>query len=143
MDRQFIEENAKERERLRSLVERLSDEQLSIPLEDGWTIAVALAHLAFWDQRSLALMRKWKSTGVTPSPIDIDVTNDSLLPLWLALPPRSAADLAVTSAEEIDREIEEAPSELISEIQKLGDKFRLYRSVHRKMHLDRIEEFLQ
>ena len=143
MDRQFIEENAKERERLRSLVERLSDEQLSIPLEDGWTIAVALAHLAFWDQRSLALMRKWKSTGVTPSPIDIDVTNDSLLPLWLALPPRSAAKLAVTSAEAIDREIEEAPSELISEIQKLGDKFRLHRSVHRKMHLDRIEEFLQ
>ena len=143
MERPFIEENAKERERLRSLVERLSDEQLSIPLEDGWTIAVALAHLAFWDQRSLALMRKWKSTGVTPSPIDIDVTNDSLLPLWLALPPRSAAKLAVTSAEAIDREIEEAPSELISEIQKLGDKFRLYRSVHRKMHLDRIEEFLR
>ena len=143
MDRQFIEENAKERERLRSLVERLSDEQLSIPLEDGWTIAVALAHLAFWDQRSLMLLRKWKSTGVTPSPIDIDVTNDSLLPLWLALPPRSAAKLAVASAEAIDGEIEEAPSELISEIQKLGDKFRLYRSVHRKMHLDRIEEFLQ
>ena len=143
MDRPFIEENAKERERLRSLVERLSDDQLSISLEDGWTIAVALAHLAFWDQRSLMLLRKWKSTGVTPSPIDIDVTNDSLLPLWLALPPRSAAKLAVTSAEAIDRELEEAPSELISEIQKLGDKFRLYRSVHRKMHLDRIEEFLQ
>ena len=143
MDRPFIEANAKERDRLRSLVERLSDEQLSIPMEDGWTIAVALAHLAFWDQRSLMLMRKWKSTGVAPSPIDIDVTNDSLLPLWLALTPRSAAKLAVTSAEAIDRAIEEAPSELISEIQKLGDKFRLYRSVHRKMHLDRIEEFLQ
>ena len=143
MDRPFIEENAKERERLRSLVERLSDEQLSIPMEDGWTIAVALAHLAFWDQRSLMLMRKWKSTGVAPSPIDIDVTNDSLLPLWLALPPRSAAKLAVTSAEAIDRELEEAPSDLISEIQKLGEKFRLDRSVHRKMHLDRIEKFLQ
>ena len=143
MDRPFIEENAKERERLRSLVERLSDEQLSSSMEDGWTIAVALAHLAFWDQRSLMLLREWKSTGVTPSPIDIDVTNNSLLPLWLALPPRSAAKLAVISAEAIDREIEEAPSELISEIQKLGDKFRLYRSVHRKMHLDRIEEFLQ
>jgi hypothetical protein len=142
MDRPFIEENAKERERLRSLVEKLSDEQLSIPMEDGWTIAVALAHLAFWDQRSLVLMRKWKSTGVALSPIDTDVTNDTLLPLLLALPPRSAAKLAVTSAEAIDREIEKAPSELITEIQKLGDKFRLYRSLHRKMHLDRIEKFL-
>ncbi len=143
MDRLFIEENAKERERLCSLVERLSDEQLGISMENDWTIAVALAHLAFWDQRSLMLMRKWQLTGVAPSPIDIEVTNDSLLPLWLALPPRSAAKLAVTSAEEIDRELEEAPSEFISEIQKLGEKFRLYRSVHRKLHLDEIEKFLQ
>jgi len=142
MDRPFVEENAKERERLCSLVERLSDEQLCISMENGWTIAVALAHLAFWDQRSLILMQKWKSTGIAPSPIDIDVINDSLLPLWLALPPRSAAKLAVSSAEAIDRELEEAPSELISEIQKLGDKFRLYRSVHRKLHLDEIENLL-
>ena len=142
MDRPFVEENAKERERLCSLVERLSDEQLCISMENGWTIAVALAHLAFWDQRSLILMQKWKSTGIAPSPIDIDVINDSLLPLWLALPPRSAAKLAVSSAESIDRELEEAPSELISEIQKLGDKFRLYRSVHRKLHLDEIENLL-
>jgi len=142
MDRPFVEENAKERERLCSIVERLSDEQLCISMENGWTIAVALAHLAFWDQRSLILMQKWKSTGIAPSPIDIDVINDSLLPLWLALPPRSAAKLAVSSAEAIDRELEEAPSELISEIQKLGDKFRLYRSVHRKLHLDEIENLL-
>ena len=142
MDRPFVEENAKERERLCSIVERLSDEQLCISMENGWTIAVALAHLAFWDQRSLILMQKWKSTGIAPSPIDIDVINDSLLPLWLALPPRSAAKLAVSSAESIDRELEEAPSELISEIQKLGDKFRLYRSVHRKLHLDEIENLL-
>lgn len=52
-------------------------------------------------------MRKWKSSGVTPSPIDIDVTNDSLLPLWQALPPRAAAVLADSSAEKIDRELEE------------------------------------
>ena len=142
MDRPFVEENAKERERLCSIVERLSDEQLNISMENGWTIAVALAHLAFWDQRSLILMQKWKSSGVAPSPIDIDVINDSLLPLWLALSPRSAAKLAVSSAEAIDRELEEAPSELISEIKKLGEKFRLFRSEHRKLHLDEIENLL-
>jgi hypothetical protein len=53
MERPFVAENAKERERLRSLVERLTDKELSLPLGNGWTIAVALAHLSFWDQRIL------------------------------------------------------------------------------------------
>ena len=64
MDSPFVAENAQERERLRSLVKRLTDEELSLPLENGWTIAVALAHLSFWDQRSLFLMRKWNKSGV-------------------------------------------------------------------------------
>ena len=143
MDRSFVEDNAKERKRLSSLVAQISDEQLRLPMGNGWTIAVALAHLAFWDQRSLILMRKWKASEVAPSPIDIDVINDSLLPLWLALPPRAAAKLAVSSAEAIDRELEESPSELISAIENLGERFRLYRSEHRKLHLDQIVEFLR
>ncbi len=143
MDRPFISENAQERERLRYLVGRLTDEELSLTMENGWTVAVAFAHLAFWDQRALILMQKWKLNGVAPSPIDIDVTNDSLLPLWLALPPRAAANLAVSSAEAIDREIEESPLELISAIENVGERFRLYRSEHRKQHFDDIEEFLK
>jgi hypothetical protein len=87
-------------------------------------------------------MKKWKSSGIEPSPIDVDVTNDSLLPLWLAIPPRTAADLAISSAAAIDQELEEAPAELVAAIEKLGEKFRLYRSVHRKMHIDQIEEIL-
>ena len=105
--------------------------------------AVALAHLAFWDQRSMVLMRKWEADGVAPCPIDIDVINESLLPLWLALPSRAAAGLAVSAAEAIDRELEEAPEELIAAIESLGERFRLYRSDHRKMHLDQIEEVLK
>lgn len=143
MDRLFVAENAQARERLTSLVARLTDEELRLPLSNGWTIAVALAHLAFWDQRYLFLMRKWKKSGVEPSPIDIDLTNDSMLSLWLALPPRVAADLAVSSAEAIDHELEAASSDLIAAIESLGEKFRLYRSLHRKLHLDEIEELLQ
>jgi hypothetical protein len=142
MDRPFVAENAQERERLRSFVGRLTDEELSLPLGNGWTVAVAFAHLAFWDQRSIILMRKWKKSGISLSPIDIDVTNDSLLSLWLALPPRIAANLAVSSAEAIDRELEESSSDLIAEIEGLGEKNRLYRSIHRKLHLDHIDEFL-
>ena len=142
MDRSFVEENTRTRERLRSLVAGLTDEELSLPLGDDWTVAVALAHLAFWDQRALVLMQKWNQHGVEPSPIDIDVTNDSLLPIWRAIPSRAAADLAVSCAEAIDRELEEASQDLIDAIDSLGEKFRLYRSMHRKTHLDEIEAVL-
>ena len=87
-------------------------------------------------------MRKWKKGGVEPSPIDIDITNDTLLSQWLAIPPREAANLVISSAEAIDRELEEASPDFIVEIESLGEKFRLYRSIHRKLHLDQIEEFL-
>jgi hypothetical protein len=144
MKRPFVEENARERERLKSLVGRLTDKELSIPLGDDWTIAAALAHLAFWDQRALVMLRNWKKSGVVePSAIDIDVTNDSLLSTWLALPPRTAANLALSSAQEIDRELEQASSDLITKIEGLGEKFRLYRSIHRKLHVDEIENVLK
>ncbi len=142
MDRPFVAENAKELERLRALVERLTDEELIFPIGNGWTIAVALAHLAFWDQRALFLLRKWKQEGVESSHIDVDIINDALLSSWLAIPPRKAANLAVSSAEAIDRELAQAPADFINEIVALGEPFRLYRSIHRKLHLDEIEEFL-
>jgi Mycothiol maleylpyruvate isomerase N-terminal domain len=143
MNRPFVVENARERERLTLLVGRLTDAQLSLPLNGNWTIAVALAHLSFWDQRRVSLMRKWKSSGVSPSPIDIEVTNECLLPLWRALPPRAAANLAVSAAEAIDRALEDASSDLISAIEKLGERSCFYRSEHRKEHLDVIEEVLR
>jgi hypothetical protein len=143
MDRPFVSENSRERQRLIALAARLTDEELSLPLEMGWTIASAFAHLAFWDQRSLALMRTWKQRGVAASPVDDDITNDALLPLCLAIPPRMAANLAVAAAEAIDLELEHASAELITDIAALGDPFRLWRSIHRRTHLDQIEVKLQ
>jgi hypothetical protein len=58
MERPFVAENTRERERLIALVARLTDEELSLSLEMGWTIASAFAHLAFWDQRAWVLMRR-------------------------------------------------------------------------------------
>lgn len=142
MDRSFVAENSRERERLRQLVERISDQELSLPMGEGWTIAAALAHLAFWDQRALVLMRKWKASGVTSSAIDIDVANESILPLCLAIPPRAAAKIALAAAEAIDLELEKAGEDLIRDLRQIGERFRLHRSDHRKAHLDQIEELL-
>jgi hypothetical protein len=107
MERAFITNNARERERLKSLVSRLTDAQLSLPIDNTWTIAVALAHLAFWDQRCLSLTRKWKSSGVSPSPIDIDVTRVPAA-LWKALALGLPPTWPVSSAEAVDRELEKA-----------------------------------
>jgi hypothetical protein len=80
---------------------------------------------------------------VASSPIDVDVTNDCLLAQWRAMPPRTAANLAVLSAQAVDRELASAPPELIQAIRDLGEDFRLFRSIHRKLHLDQIEAVLK
>ena len=144
MERQFVIENARERERLRKLVNEMTDKELTIIIyKEGWTIAAALAHLAFWDERRLLLVRKWKQKGVTPSPYDEYIINNALLPFLLAIPPRKAADLSILTAETLDHELEEVSPELITAIESLGDRHALNRSIHRKMHLDEIENLLK
>lgn len=144
MNRQFVVENANERERLRNLVNKITDEELVLTLNvEGWTVAVALAHLAFWDERRLVLLRKWKQKGIMPSPYDEDIINDALIPFLLAIPPRKAAELSVLTAEALDHELEETSPELIVAIEALGDRHALNLSIHRKMHLDEIETLLK
>ena len=52
MDRSYVMKNTKSRERLHRLVNDISDSELKLVIyKEGWTIAAALAHLAFWDER--------------------------------------------------------------------------------------------
>jgi hypothetical protein len=122
----------------------MTDKELTLIIyKEGWTIAVALAHLAFWDERRRLLVRKWKQKGVTPSPYDEYIINNALLPFLLAIPPRKAANLAIITAEALDHELEELSPDMITAIKSLGDRHALNRSIHRKMHLDEIENFLK
>lgn len=143
MDRSFVAENARSRQRLRALLRRLSDRDLERELPNGWTVAAALAHLAFWDQRVLVLLRRWAQSGVGRSPIDVDATNDAILPLCLAIPPRAAGELALAAAEAVDRELEDLSDEMMSAIEGLGVGFRFRRSIHRDEHLSEIEALFQ
>ena len=68
----FLEENSASRRRLQTLVGRLSDEDLTRSTPDGWTVAALLAHLAWWDQRVLVRLRRWKEQGVDLSPVDLN-----------------------------------------------------------------------
>ena len=54
-DRSYVEVNNRERERLRALVERLSDDDLVAPVNEHWTVAGVLGHMAYWDIRVLVL----------------------------------------------------------------------------------------
>ncbi len=138
----FVADNARARERLRDLVAKLGDEQLRLDLGGGWTVAMALAHLAFWDHLSLARIRQWKQTGVSASSLDLDVINDALRPLLRQIPHRTAADLAIAAADAVDAELESLPDGIVQAIEALGDRRRLFRSIHRGLHLDQIEEAL-
>jgi hypothetical protein len=144
MERQYVIENNRERARLCALVNRITDEELtSILYKEGRTVAVALVHLAFWDTRRIILLKKWKKDGISPSPSDDDVLNDTMLPFFLKLDPREAARLAALSAITLDRDLEHLPFEMISAIEALGDRHALNRAIHRKMHLDDIESLLE
>ena len=141
-EQSYIAENAAAREQLKALVNRLSDQQLGHTLEAGWIVSAVLAHLAFWDQRALILIEKWKKEGVGPSPMDTDIVNEATRGLCLAIPPRTAADLALSAASAIDQAIEQPSPEMVKEIETIGTTARLDRARHRRLHLDQIKTAL-
>jgi len=140
----YIVENKKSRARLSKLVNSLSEKDMQLVIyKEGWTVAVAFAHVAFWDERRRLMIKAWREKGVSPTPYIDDIVNDVLIPLLLAIPPKKAADLAVKAAEALDKEIEALPDKIRREIEALNDPKALERAIHRNQHLDEIEDFLK
>lgn len=148
-DRSYVERNTRERERLRALVERLSDDDLMLTVDESWTIAAVLGHVAFWDARQLYLVDKLER-GLAFDPAEVEPEpptwiNDSTRRLIEALAPRAAADLALRLAEEIDAKIAALPPEQAARTWP-GDPTSLVnplRASHRGEHLDEIEAALR
>ena len=137
----FITLNRASTERIRALAARLSDAELQLPVGEHWTVAIALAHLAFWDRRVLGILDQTERTGALFAP-EIDVAvNDLSLPLWAAIPPRAAAQLAVEAADALDRRLEGLPPALLEELNSRNQRWVL-RSLHRDQHLDEIDAAL-
>ncbi|MDQ2853761.1 MAG: DinB family protein [Chloroflexota bacterium] len=144
-DRSYIEANDRERERLRALVQGLDDEALTFPVNEYWTVAGVLGHIAYWDIRVLVLAEKiargeaWAQGDAEP---DGDWLNDSTRPLIHAIAPRAAAELALQTAEQCDALVAKLrldrilPSDPDSPIWP-------GRSDHRAEHLDEIEAALR
>jgi hypothetical protein len=138
-----IKDNASENDHLRKLVKRLSDEDLRTPRAAGWTVSALLAHLAFWDQRAITLIEKWKKEEISESPIDFDVVNEVTRRLCLAIEPRKSAEFAVSLADEVDKAIADLTPEMAEAILTKGTTVKLNRADHRRTHLGEIEKALQ
>ena len=120
------ESNAAERERLRQLVARLTDDDCERDLEAGWTVGSALVHVAFWDMA-------FRVIRCSP--------NDALLPQWRLVPSRAAVQELLAAMDEMDRKVEGLPPDLVSEVvaRKLAN---LDRGEHRRGHRVEIERIL-
>lgn len=142
----YTEQNDRERERMRALIERLSDDDLRRQVNEHWTVAAVLGHVAFWDARSLWLAdrieRGLPFSSSDAEPEDVSWINDATRPLIHAIAPREAARLALRLAEQIDRRVASlSPTRMWpSNPQSLLNPLR---AEHRAEHLDEIEASLR
>jgi hypothetical protein len=143
--RSYIEENTRERERLRALVDRLSEDELRGPVNEFWTVAGVFGHIAFWDARVLALSEKVeRDEPFGPDdnePEDVDWINDASRPLIHAVPPLELAQLALRIAEETDAKVATLP---VDRLYPQDPESPIYavRASHRGEHLDEVEAAL-
>jgi len=141
LDRSFVERNRASTDRIRALAARLTDAEMQHPVGEHWTVAIALAHLAFWDRRVLYVLDMTEREGALFIPtIDIFV-NDLSLPLWAAIPPRAAAQIAIETAEALDARLESYPPALLEEIHAYNQRW-VVRALHRNEHLDEVDAAL-
>lgn len=139
----FLQRNDTSQARLRDLIAQFDEEGLGRGLGDGWTVSASLAHLAFWDRRTLQALQEWRCNGMRTPPTDSDAINERERSTWLAMPPEAAASDAVGSAELVDREIASLPEALAEAILASGRVRPLDRSRHRDEHLDEIDRALR
>jgi hypothetical protein len=142
----YLEPNRSQLARLRSLLEGLSDDDLQRRVNEHWTVADSLGHMAFWDARVSVLSAKLERgvpfSASDAEPEDVDWINDAALPLIHAIPPGEVARLALRLAEQADAAVARLdprrlwPDDPNSPINPL-------RAAHRGEHLDEIEAALR
>lgn len=146
-DRSYIEANRLGRERLRDLVEGLDDEALTAQVNDSWSVAGVLAHMAWWDAYVVVFAEKvdrgepWVPSDEEP---EGDWLNDSTRLVIEGLAPhapRAAAELAMRMAEQADARVADLPLDRMAPRDPASPIYPL-RADHRNEHLDEIEAAL-
>jgi hypothetical protein len=144
VDRTYVERNDATRERLQALARSLDETTLQRQLNDDWTIAATLAHIAFWEQACLV---RWQAAEAGGSLDDMpdavaEVINQASSPAWRALPGQTAVALLIRATDEVDAAIAALPDDLVRRAQAEGNDYMLDRSGHRNEHAEEIERVL-
>lgn len=140
LDRSYIESNRAATERIRALA-KLSDAELQTPVGAHWTVAITLAHIAFWERRTLDLLERSEREGKLSAPVIDVVVNDLSLPLWAVLPPRETVRIAIETAQAVDARLEAYPPALLEQVYAGNERWVL-RGLHRGEHLDEVDAAL-
>jgi hypothetical protein len=132
--------NREQTERLRAM-QGWSDEALARRVGEHWTVGVVLAHIAYWDSRTLAVLELAVRHGLPRAwwtPAEAGAVNDARLQIWLAIPPREALRQAIQTAEILDLVISELPAPIVEAVTvERARSFDRYR--HRGDHLDEVD----
>jgi hypothetical protein len=141
-DRSYAKANADATAALRTLVGSLDDAELGADLGGGWTVSVALAHLAFWDGWHLARWQHAATTGaVAPPPVADEVSdraNEALEATWRALPPDRVAALALDAADAVDALVAGLADASVDAAREADGANWVERWPHRQKHLEQI-----
>jgi len=114
-------------------------------VNEYWTVAGVLGHIAYWDVRVLVLSEKidrgepWAPGDAEP---DGDWLNDTTRPLIHAIAPRTAAQFALKIAEQTDARVAQLPPDRFYPRDPTSP-ISPARSEHRREHLDEIEAALR
>lgn len=135
--------NDQSRSRLAEVVRRLSESQLKLTVNYGWSVAMALAHLAFWDYYGVARLDDWERNGIPEHHPGTETINDAMRPMLEAIPAQNAVRMVLEAAEAIDRKVANVRAELADAIIAAGRERVLNRAPHRTLHLDDIESSIR
>jgi hypothetical protein len=144
VEQDVIEANVETLARLEALAARLTDADLARDLGGGWTVAIALAHMAFWDRRACFALERWARDGTLYDEGDVESINEPMEHLWRALPPHAAVELALEAARRANEVVAGLPPHFETAMAEHPQAHWPYRRYnHRREHLDQIEAALQ
>jgi hypothetical protein len=145
-DRSYIAANTAATAELRVLVAGLSDAELATDLGGGWTVSMALAHLAFWDEWHVARWLYAAASGeLAPPAADVVITNranEALVTTWRALAGQAAVALMLDASDAADAYTADLDDEALDVAVERGGSRWFERSPHRRDHLDQINRAL-
>ena len=142
LDPTYIEQNRASTGRIRALADRLTDDEMQTKVGEHWTVAIAFAHLAWWDRRVMYVLDMTaRDEKLFVPEIDI-VVNDLSLPLWAVIPPRDATRICIETSEMLDKQLEEYSQALLEEIFNYNKRW-VIRALHRNEHLDEVDAALR